>query len=176
MSGRFRGHAAAASLPFCHSRDPGPWGALPGLGRDVHPSSLLGKAPSGTPETELEMMRLSSLGHGADSSARVLGRERSREKAPFWLWSDPTWRVAAQVLLGVTGLAAEGCGTSTLARQSWWHLVPRWHCHLSVSCHSLIPAVPGRARSSNRAPAASCCCPTSLLTSNPTCFQKPFNF
>lgn len=176
MSGRSRGHVAAASLPLCHSRDLEPWGALPGLGRDANPSSLLGKAPSGAPEAELERVCLSSLGHGADSSARVLGRERSQEKAPFWLWGDPIWRVSAQAVLGVTGLAAEGYGTSTLARPSWWHLLPRWHCHLSVSHHSLIPAVPGSARSWNRAPAASCCCPASLLTSNPTCFQKPFNF
>lgn len=60
-----------------------------------------------------------------------------REKAPFWLWTDPIWRVATQVVLAVTGLAAEGCGTSTLARPSWWHLLPHWHCCPSVSA---IPA------------------------------------
>lgn len=60
-----------------------------------------------------------------------------REKALFWLWTDPIWRVATQVVLAVTGLAAEGCGTSTLARPSWWHLLPHWHCCPSVSA---IPA------------------------------------
>lgn len=37
----------------------------------------------------------------------------------------------------MTGLAAEGCETSTLARPSWWHLLPHWHCYPSVSA---IPA------------------------------------
>lgn len=44
------GSAASLSLPGC--------AALPGLGRDANPSSVLGKAPLGTSQTELERLCL----------------------------------------------------------------------------------------------------------------------
>lgn len=56
-----------------------------------------------------------------------------REKAPFWLWTDPIWRVATQVVLAVTGLAAEGCGTQPWPGQAG-----------GISCHTgtAVPPCP----------------------------------
>lgn len=90
-----------------------------------------------------ERLRLSWRGCVcADSSARVWGWERS--------WKGPRSGSGVCLVLGVTGLAAQGCETSTVARPSWWHLPPPRHCHLSVSCYSHISAVPGSAPSWNQ--------------------------
>lgn len=79
---------------------------------------------------------LSSFGHGADSSARVLGRERNWGAGKRPHSGSGMTRAGCTGAPSVTGLAAEGCGTSNLARPSWWHLMPHWHCHPSMPCYS----------------------------------------
>lgn len=77
------------------------------------------------------------------------------------------------LVLGVTGLAAQGCETSTLARPSWWHLPPPRHCHLSVSCYSLLSLGVPRAGSSS---GCLLLLPRFAAHIKPNMFSKAFQF
>lgn len=160
--------SSAASLSL---RDLKLWG----LGRDAHPSSLLGKTPSGAPGTELELswrgcvcppwdvVLPSFQGFGAGEELGC--RERPR------CGSGVTRSGAGPHRCSLVGLAWLQRDMGPQPGQTKLVASPGT---LALPCPAIpaIPAVPGSARRWNRALAASCCRPASLLASNPTCFQK----
>lgn len=128
MSGRSRGHVAAAWLPL----------SLRDLGPGCKSFLLLGKAPSGAPGAEPERcvcppsdVVLTPLpGFWGGRGAGVPG------KAPLWLWSDPT--------CGHTGApwcAWPGCrGMWDLNRGQAKLVAPcGWLCHPSVFPRACCP-------------------------------------
>lgn len=168
------GPRGAASLPLCHSRDPEPGGLC--QTRPACASSLPAWKSSFRNAWNRAGVSLSSFGHGADSSARVLGRERNwgagkRPRSGSGMTrADCTGALQCE-WPGCRGMWDLSPGQARLVASPATLALPSLHALLFP-----IPAVPGSARSQSQAPAASCCCPALLLTSNPTCFQKLFNF
>lgn len=162
------GSSSAASLSL---RDLKLWG----LGRDAHPSSLLGKTPSGAPGTELESVCLSSLGRGAAFFPGFWGGRGAGVpgKAPLWLWGDPVWCGATQVLLGGTGLAAEGYGTSTRPDQAGGIF---WHTGTAMPRYSRYSRCPWECTALEPSPRCLLLPPRFAARIKPNMFPKAFNF